>query len=102
MTILSRNTESIIGSVISADHFSFKNKVFVTEASQLRGSSPFGSLYNDAADVGFLLHSSKTDSAVPFYLSSVDKSGDEIAGWRFKSAGNTPSTADLELLIIND
>jgi hypothetical protein len=43
-------------------------------------------VWNDACDVGFLVIGNEGPKV--FTLSAVDKSGDDVAGWRFVSADN--------------
>jgi len=101
----------------STRNFSYKDKCFVAEASDLGSiTTPHdGRVYDDACDVGFILVSEVTGDSVLFVQDGVDMNGDEIAGWRYKPthvSGSRPgqwipvrcniSIKALSVLIIND
>lgn len=69
-----------------------RSKTFICEASEI-GLSP-----GDTID-GLSVYDINTDVEIHFEFSHVDHSGEDIAGWRYKSVdGKFPTT----LLIIND
>ena len=86
-------------------------KCFVTEASDFQEEFE-DRVYDDAADVGFVLISQWTDKRMLFVQDSVDEIGGEITGWRYKPAylwveskpiGKwTKVNSPLSALIIND
>jgi len=70
---------------IQADIFDYsaKSRMFYADASQLNGFNFQSQLYQDAADLGFIMHNTKTGNAVPFVLSRTDRQEGEIEGWVF-------------------
>lgn len=72
----------------STRDFSFKNGCFVQEASTLThglSATHDGRVYDDAADVGFVMVSHRTGNSILFVNDGVDMSGDNVAGWRYKA-----------------
>lgn len=109
MKLLHPTPSNVVGTEINVSHFSYRGRTFITDASTLShlGVSPFGQLYKDACDTGFIIANPKTGQSVPFYQSGTDRTGDgeDIAGFRFKvcpeSARKFPQVANLEVLIVN-
>lgn len=109
MKLLHPTPSNVVGTEISTSHFSYRERTFVTDASILSHLrlNPFGQLYKDACDTGFVLTNPKTGQSVPFYHSGTDKvnGGEDIAGFRFRvcpeSARKFPQVANLEVLVIN-
>ena len=64
-------------------------RVFVTEASDLNGYRLFEQIYDDAADVGFGMVSTKTGKIVIFtFVNTLQQLDDRflgIGGWLFRS-----------------
>lgn len=83
---------------ISSNFFSYfkDTKSFSTEASTLDNRNFLSQIYDDAADRGFIMESSKTGKKETFYLVSVDEQDDEVCGWNFES------TNGYKCLVIND
>jgi hypothetical protein len=65
---------------LDSDLFSFKDNMFVSEASTVRGPRHYR-IYDDAADVGIAIKSSRTGTIIIFHLigQTVDRDGDMIA-----------------------
>jgi hypothetical protein len=75
-----------------------ENNALVAEASDLGHSQLVHRLYDDACDLGIAIRSHHTGKVKRFVLAGTDKSGDDVAGWRFNPVdGVGPS-----VLIIND
>jgi len=85
-------------------HYDKEFNEFSQEASSLRGTvAIMGQLYDDAADVGFVLVSHHTGQEVPFYLASVDKSEEgEIQCWNFKSTSPHKLLENMTVTVFND
>jgi hypothetical protein len=85
--------------------YSGRSKLFFAEAAELRGVI-FTRIYDDAADLGLYLHSSKTGSIATFYLESVDQVEGDILSWKLLPTIETvrayPGLKDTSLIIIND
>lgn len=80
---------------ISTDLFSFKDRVFCTESSTLRGRGiSFGNYIN--------LMNPKTGRCVEFRFDHNDQCGEETAGWWFVSSSVDSRIDGLKVLIIND
>lgn len=89
-------------------------KSFVAEASDFGPGNHDGMVYDDAADVGFVLVSHKTGDSVLVAQDGVDMNGEEIAGWRYKVIAvqgqhpgqwvrpNGNPQYDFSVLVIND
>jgi len=81
---------------------------FLTELSDLKaaGRNPFGRLYDDAADVGFVMRSDRTGEVVVYALASEEHSEDGDLLWLFRptqaSARRVPAAADTVVTILND
>lgn len=97
---------------VPSDRFTFFTDktgapVFVGEASDLRGLALQAPLYDDAADVGFVMRSAKSGSLAVFHLSETqeDAEGDVIC-WVFLPTSATvrrePRMAKARVRIFND
>jgi hypothetical protein len=83
---------NIIAPIISAREFFWEGNIGHADASDLgfrAAEEPFYPLYDDACDVGLVLHSPKSGKDVIFYfereeLKGIDF-GAEVEAWRFKS-----------------
>lgn len=90
----------------NAFSFDWAFQLFVTEASSLK--NPFyGSIYNDAADVGFGLVSEKTGELAVFYLDEKHQNREgEVLYWSFKPTTETikkfPQLARVKAIVYND
>ena len=93
---------AVIGPMLSASQFHYHRdtKTFTQELSSLGNAQPWGRLYDDACDEGFVLVSPWTQRKIPFYLASCDTNQEgEVHGWWFKS---TDKFSPFKVLIIND
>ena len=92
---------------VSTDRFSYRNKMFTTEASLLRDLNCFGQIYDDAADVGFALRNPKTgESAVfAFEKDNIDRDGDVIS-WVFRPVSEyvrrNAALRNVSVVVFND
>lgn len=74
---------------LSTDRFSYdyKSRAFTAEASEIGwrpGQLPVVQLYDDAADVGIWLRSSRTGVNQPFYLEQTEKDREGgVVAWHF-------------------
>ena len=86
---------------ISTESFTFSDRRFVAEASDLGPDFRLGRVFDDACDEGFTLVSHRTGKDVVFahHEDKVDLDGD-LAVSIFK--GVTPGFTDLEVHILND
>jgi hypothetical protein len=97
---------------ISSNHFSYHNMSFSAELSDLLACAEgpaglFQRLYDDAADVGFMMRSERTGTDVRFYLSKqCENSEREITGWIFKpcteEVRKNPAIRDVTVTVFND
>ena len=80
-----------------ARQFTWKDGLGTAEISDLRVSVADiqRQVWNDACDVGFLVIGGTGPKV--FTLENVDKSGDDVAGWRFVS-----TDLKFRILVIND
>lgn len=93
-----------------AFHYNPETKTFTAEISELsRGGTadPFGRVYDDAADEGFVIVSSKTGDEVTFVINGADRDSDgDIAGWVLvpinRKSGYRDCSKDFSVLVIND
>jgi len=78
---------------------------FVAEASPLRGYDFLARLYDDSADRGFIMVSSKTGKTMVFaYVStlhSMEEFDGELEGWYFEGI-ETESGVAYSCMIFND
>lgn len=81
-------------------------KLFIAEMSELPDGFRFAQVYPDACDAGFTMLSAASGEEITFVMSSTDRDGGEVAGWRFiptaKSVRQFPRCSGLSVLIIND
>lgn len=100
-----------IGRRISTAKFAWHpdNKVFLAEMADLQrdGVNPIGQLFNDSADLGFVLVSMKTNLGLPFYLSDTQRDANgSIRYWEFKPAAYSverdPSVDGVSVIILNN
>lgn len=93
----------------TTDQFSWdpKTKTFTAESSDLRwpiGYPKLGQVYDDAADEGFTLISSKTDKPCVLAIDHIDPNNDYAGGWwaiTFRPA--TLAQRDLfKVVVFND
>lgn len=90
----------IIGQEINAGKFSWVGEFGFAELSDLKGCNLFGRLYDDAADVGFVLVNPQTGSKIPFYLDDTENvDGDQV--FYFKSVKKY-NNIEFTLKIYND
>jgi hypothetical protein len=84
-----------------------EDQSFVTEASDMgiRAGQFLGyicdQVWNDACDIGFWLESSITGVKKLFTFDGEDKSGEDIAGWRF-NCYDKDGKVEYKALVIND
>lgn len=101
---------NIIADKINSKHFMFisDSNEFVAEASELpKGFNPMSPVWDDSADVGFVMVSAKTGREAVFVLDSTDRSIEgDIYGWYFVADPMFNKTIGLKdkvtVLIIND
>src|SRR4051812_3614743 len=92
---------------IEATKFTFHNRAFIAEASDLTGHELFRQIYDDAADVGFAIRNPKTGNVMRFHLAEEhkDREGD-TTHWTFHpipaDLRKHPCLADLKVVIFND
>lgn len=93
---------------ISSDRFSYdtKTKLFVTEASDIQGQH-LNPLYDDVADVGLVMVSSKTGKLVRYYLAHEVRDGDgDIEAWDYhptsESVREVPECQGTSVTVFND
>ena len=98
-----------MGSQVSSQLFDWNSdrRIFVAESSDLPTDFRFESVYQfGATQAGFTMVSDASGDAVRFVMSSIDKSGGDVAGWRFvpsrDSIKRIPKLAGVTALIIND
>ena len=93
--------------------FTWKDKVLGTaEVSDLYGENKegfklYGRVYNDAADVGFILQNPKTGNEAVLFLTNVEKDFDgDIKWWTFletlESMRKRLASVGLEVTVFND
>lgn len=85
-------------------HYHKETNDFSQEASSLRGNvAIMGQLYDDAADIGFVLVSEHTGQEVPFCMYQEMKSEEgEILWWKFKSTSPHKLLEDMTVTVYND
>lgn len=90
-------------STISTDLFSYANRTFTADASDLRGKTFIGRLFDDACDVGLRLKSPRTGAVKNFILvkEEKDKEGDTIC-WLYLSDKAVGKQEELKMVIFND
>ena len=78
---------------------------FIAEVSEL-GANPFGQIYPDACDMGFVMISAVTGKESKWVEDSQIYDGDELAGWRFVPTDETvrklPILKGVVVEILND
>jgi hypothetical protein len=95
---------------ISSAYFNWQKdtNTFVAEMSDLsKHFNPMKQVWNDSADVGFVLIGEKTDKEVIFTFSHEDKNQEgEVQGWNFEIYLDNKTKAlgmqGVKALIIND
>lgn len=94
----------IIGQRISSFMFFWnpEDATFSQEASTLKGHKWAGQLYDDAADTGFVLVSSRTGEELAFYLVDAEYHNEDVYAWHFHAATNDPKLSKLKVVIWND
>ena len=96
----------IIGRPISSSHFDYTSddKTFIADASEIKGFPFTGRLYDDSADVGFVLTSARTGSSQAYFLHEVDYNYETgILHWEFRPAHPIrPGAEGTKVLIMND
>ena len=98
--------ENVSPSRVDSNLFTYKDKVFSAEVSDLRDFRP-GRIYPDAADVGFIMVSSKTRSEAIFYLEKEHRDREnDITHWTFKptteAIRKNPNLKGTTVEIFND
>lgn len=93
--------------IISSDRFTFKNRVFVCEASDLGPNFTFVRIYDDAADAGFTMVSARTGKYANFYLVNTFRDGEgDVTHWLLKPTSEAirrnPGLTGTEVHILND
>ena len=102
------NETKIIADKISTKFFPWyeNTRTFLSEASDLpKGFNPQSQIWNDSADLGFVLVSEKSDHKLLFTFVGNDYDSDgDVDGWLFKATQqlNKLLDTDVDLLIIND
>jgi hypothetical protein len=103
--------------IILGDSYAYDSSIFtcsknadgtvtlIAEASDLRYNKP-RQIYDDAADVGIAIRSARTGKLIRFYLSDIDVSDEDVAGWHFapipEDMRRIPESRNVRVLIIND
>lgn len=84
--------------------YNARTKTFVAESSTLTQGSRKPQFGDVDSQRGFVLVSAKTGVKVTYIVTSIDSSGDDIAGWRCSPYGyDIPDEAKgTSVLIIND
>ncbi len=102
------NETAIIADRINSAKFDYMDATqsFVVEASDLpKGFSPQKQIWNDSADIGFVMTSQKTKLTLVFIQTEVEMYDGEVEAWNFVA---TPEMNDnlitfpLNAVIIND
>lgn len=93
----------VIGPEISTSMFFWHPEMatFSQEVSSLGQFQP-GQLYDDAADLGFVLVSDRTGDKIPFYFHKEEHHNGELVAWEFHSASKDPRLAKLKVIVHND
>lgn len=93
---------------ISSDRFSFdaKTRLFTAEASDLQNQH-LNPLYDDAADVGLVMVSSKTGKTVRYYMIHETRGAEnEIESWDYypttESIREVPECQGTSVTVFND
>lgn len=87
----------------SSKDFNYHGMSWTTEASDLARNNFFGQIWDDAADVGFVVKSHVTGKEVVFYLDTVERDADnDIRWWTFKPYNPEDRYKDLVITIWND
>lgn len=91
-----------IGQKISYEHFTLDKKemLLTAEASDIGFEGP-RQIWDDSADVGFIFVDIR-NKCWPCTLESVDKQGDDIAGWWFHLRTHHMPAKVYRILIVND
>lgn len=95
-----QNRQMLMIPTYQADTISWTGNKGAVEASTLtRGQLVVGSrIWSDSMDVGFHLHSPRTDKSLLFTLVDEEKQQDEVIGWSFKSYPDPK----FEVFVFND
>lgn len=88
-------------SPVCSSLFSFKDNVFVTDASDL-GDFDLGRVYDDACDEGFTIISAKTGKAAVFVEIESDYCAEDVDVVAFNFKCVTPGLTHLKAVIFND
>ncbi len=76
----------ICATTVESSLFNYRNGSFSAEASCLGKRNLAALIYDDAADVGFLMKSARTGKKVAFSLSKIVKDNDgDIQCWEYVS-----------------
>lgn len=91
---------------IPSTRFSYdpKDRTFSAERSDLNVSTTFGRIYDDAADLGFAMRSSRTGRVVLFALTREERDADGDARfWEFEPIPeHAPHAGDTRVIVFND
>lgn len=95
-----RNQQTLMIPTYQADTINWTGNKGAVEASTLsQGELTIGSrVWADSADIGFHLHSPRTDKLLLFTLVDEEKLQGEVIGWSFKSYPNPK----FEVFVFND
>jgi hypothetical protein len=86
--------------VIPSTFFSYNNKKFVTDVSELFGNYPASQKSQTIC-----IKSAKTGQIAPFKFERAFTSeacDEDVAGWIFGYCGNKPELNDLTMVVLND
>ena len=100
---------------VSSDRFTFKNRVFVAEASgfgrdfklvQIHGQAESETRWH-RREAGFTMKSAKTGKCADFYLERTDRDQDgDVTSWFFRptpeAIQQNPGLLGTEVCILND
>lgn len=83
---------------VSTKHFTYESnrRTFVAEASNLPIAG-LGRVYEDAADTGLVLVSSRTGKEITFVVSNTEYRCGDLVAWYL-----TSTTGDFKMTIFND
>lgn len=95
-----RNQQMLQIPTYQADAINWTGNKGAVEASTLgQGQLIIGSrVWADSMDIGFHLHSSRTDRSVLFTLASEERLHGEVIGWTYRSHPNP----GFEVFVFND
>jgi len=89
--------------ILLSQSFSYKSKTFSAFLSDFGRTTPWGMIYDDAIDQGFMLRSERTGDCKAFRQVEIQKNGEgDVEAYIFEPCNNALRTEGVKVIFYND